>query len=40
VIHPVVSLRSTTGYKLPSLRDDDDQRFELARIIPKNQVER
>ena len=38
--HPVVSLRSTTGYKLASLRDEDDQGIELARVIAKNKVER
>jgi hypothetical protein len=36
----VVSLRSTTGYKLASLRDQDDQGIELARVIARNKVER
>jgi hypothetical protein len=38
--HPVVSLRLTTGYKLESLRDQDDQGIELARVIANNKVER
>jgi hypothetical protein len=36
----VVSLRSTTGYKPASLRDEDDQGIELVRVIAKNKVER
>jgi hypothetical protein len=39
VTHPVVSLRSTTGYKLASLRDEDNQGIQLARVIAKNKVE-
>ena len=39
-VNPVVSLHSTTGYKLASLRDEDDQGIELARVIAKNKVER
>jgi hypothetical protein len=35
-----VSLRLTTGYKLESLRDQDDQGIELARVIANNKVER
>jgi hypothetical protein len=38
-MHPVVSLRSTTGYRLASLRDQDDQRIELDRVIAKKKVE-
>jgi hypothetical protein len=40
ITHPVVSLRSTTGYKLKSLRDHDNQGIELARVIARNKVER
>ena len=40
VTNPVVSLRSTTGYRLGSLRDQQDQGIELARVIAKNKVER
>jgi hypothetical protein len=36
----LLSLRSTNGYKLASLRHHDDPEIELARIITRDNIDR